>query len=271
MPTESRKVKIHERHDEYIVEYRVMVKEPNTGKIFTETYDLADRCQREDGTCGFSTEGWHKYVIILKQSLILLCHVEHKFQRATTIQAISLQQVDRNPTLILPRAFDIQTEPYVFQLSNTDPQAYNLNTAQFKSTAGHTSRVEIADDEDNPSIKSKPGPAGNRQPWMEQAMKQRETDFDAEGNEDDVMQAFAHQTAAPVNFEQEPMNPLQFGSQQLFVVNMTQRKCDKMHESEALQAHTLFGQPAQQPGLLFGQDQVTGAIKIMQLSLNQQK
>jgi hypothetical protein len=66
MPTESRKVKIHERHDEYIVEYRVMVKEPTSGKVYTETYDLAERCQREDGTCGFSTEGWHKYVIILK-------------------------------------------------------------------------------------------------------------------------------------------------------------------------------------------------------------
>ena len=141
-------MKIHERHDEFIVEYRVMVKEPNSGKVLTESYDLADRCQREDGTCGFSTEGWHKYVIILKQSLILLCHVEHKFQRATTIQAISLQQVDRNPTLILPKCFDIQHEPYVFQLAHVDQHAFNLNTAYFKSTANHTSRMEITEDDD---------------------------------------------------------------------------------------------------------------------------
>jgi hypothetical protein len=48
------------------------------------------------------------------------------------------------------------------------------------------------------------------------------------------------------------MAPTQFGSQQLFVVNMTQRKCDKMRESDALSSHTLFGQPSQQQGLLFG-------------------
>ena len=114
VPTESRKVKMHERHDEHIIEYRIMVKDPTSGRMFQETPELMDRCQREDGTCGFNTEGWHKYALILKQSLILLCLVEHKFQRATTIQAISLQQVDRNPTLILPRHFDIQNEPYVF-------------------------------------------------------------------------------------------------------------------------------------------------------------
>ena len=83
------------------------------------------------------------------------------------------------------------------------------------------------------------------------------------------MQAFAQQTAQPqMQDNAEPMVPSQFGSQQLFVVNMTQRKCDKMRESEAIGNHTLFGQPAQQQGLLFGQDQVTGAIKILHLSLN---
>jgi len=60
------------------------------------------------------------------------------------------------------------------------------------------------------------------------------------------MQAFAQQTAPGQQFEAEPMMaPSQFGSQQLFVVNMTQRKCDRMRESDALVNHTLFGQPAQ--------------------------
>jgi hypothetical protein len=133
-------------------------------------------------------ENFHKYVIILKQSLILLCHVEHKFQRATTIQAISLQQVDRNPTLILPRSFDIQHEPYVFQMAHTDQHAFNLNTAYFKSTAGHTSRMEITDeDEQQPGAKvAKPD---DRKAWLENAMKQGAEMDDAQ--EDEVMQAFA--------------------------------------------------------------------------------
>lgn len=110
----------------------------------------------------------------------------------------------------------------------------------------------------------------NRAQWLENAIKQGGADFDPE-QEEDVMQAFVQQTAQPQAFETDPMAPTQFGSQQLFVVNMTQRKCDKMRESDALSSHTLFGQPSQQQGLLFGQDQVTGAIKILHLSLNSAK